>query len=53
MISHFILIEGAVCVGAEREESSRESKKGGRVGVKEMDRVRKMEQRKRDSVGHS
>lgn len=48
MISHFILIEGAVCVGPERKKSGREGKKGERVWRKEMDRVRKMEQRKRE-----
>lgn len=40
-------------MGAERERSSGESKTGGRVRVKEMDRVRKMEQRKRGSEEHS
>lgn len=39
--------------GWKERKSSRESNRGGRVGVSEMDRVRKMEKRQRDSVGHS
>lgn len=35
------------------QKERRVAEKGGRVRVKEMDRVRKMEQRKRDRVGHS